>query len=72
LHTSITQECVCVVVDNLKAGLIELGRSMVLSNGKTNGIRETLAKRAGSNLDSIGIVSLRVARSDAVDSLNLL
>lgn len=40
--TSITEEHECVVVDKLEARLVEDSRSVRLSNGKTDGIGETL------------------------------
>ena len=70
LHgTSITEEHVGVVVDELKARLVEDSRSVRLCNGKTDGIGETLTKRASSNLDTGGVVGLGVTGGDAVDLL---
>lgn len=43
---------------------------MVLSDSKTNGIREPLTKRSSSNFNAIGIVSFRVTRSNAVYGLD--
>jgi hypothetical protein len=65
-HTTITQECICIIVDQLESRLVEFGGSVVLGNGKTHGIRKTLAKRASCNFNSIGIVSFRVTWGDAV------
>ena len=44
---------------------------MPLSDGKTDGVGETLAKRAGGYLNTGGVVRLRVTRSDRVDLLRL-
>jgi hypothetical protein len=70
LHgASITEEHEGVVVDQLKARLVEDSRSVRLSNGKTDGIGEALTERTSGDLDSGGIVCLGVAGSDAVDLL---
>jgi hypothetical protein len=67
LHgAAITEEHVDVVVDQLVAGLVEDGSSVLLSNGETDGIGETLTKRASSDLDTGG---LGVTGGDAVDLL---
>jgi hypothetical protein len=71
LHgTSITEEHVGVVVDELKARLVEDSRSVRLCNGKTDGIGETLTERTSGDLDSGGVVCLGVAGSDAIDLLH--
>jgi hypothetical protein len=73
LHqTTVTQEYVCIVVDQVKAGLVEFGGGMVLSNGKTDGVGETLAKRACSDFNTLSIVRFGVTRSDAVYRLKSL
>lgn len=70
LHgASITEEAVCVVIDQVKAGLVEGGSGVSLGNGKTDGVGETLAKRSSGNLDTWGVVALWVTRGDAVDLL---
>lgn len=70
LHSAaITEEGVCVVVDQLVAGLVEDGGGVPLSNGKTDGIGETLTERASGDLDTGGVVGLRVTWSDGVDLL---
>jgi hypothetical protein len=70
LHgAAITEEHVDVVVDQLVAGLVEDGSSVLLSNGETDGIGETLTKRASSDLDTGGVVRLGVTGGDAVDLL---
>ena len=72
LHgAAITEEGVCVVVDKLVAGLVEDSGGVPLSDGKTDGVGETLAKRAGGYLNTGGVVRLRVTRSDRVDLLRL-
>jgi hypothetical protein len=58
-----------VVVDQLEAGLVEDSGSVGLCHGETDGIGETLAERAGGDLDTGGVVSLRVTRCDGVDLL---
>jgi hypothetical protein len=56
LHgTSITEEAVCVVVEQLVAGLIEAGSEVGLGHGDTDSIGEALAERTGGNLDTGGL-----------------
>lgn len=70
LHSAtITEEHVNVVVDQLIAGLVEDGGGVLLSNGETDGICETLTKRASGDLDTGGVVGLGVTGCDAVDLL---
>ena len=70
LHsTTITEDHVCVVVDEVKSRLVENGCGMRLRNSKTDGIGETLTKRASCDFDARGVVSFGVAGSDAVDLL---
>jgi hypothetical protein len=71
LHSAaIAKEHECVVVDQVEAGLVEDSGSVCLGHGKTNGIGETLAKRAGGDLDTGSVVGLRVTRGDRVDLLD--
>lgn len=70
LHsTAITEDGICVVVEKFIAGLIEDGGSVSLSNGETDGVGETLTKRTGGDLNTGGIVRLRVTRGLAVELL---
>ena len=70
LHSAaITEECVCVVVDQLVAGLVEDGGSVLLSDGQTDSVGETLAEGTSGNLDTGGVVGLGVTRGDRVDLL---
>lgn len=70
LHVaSISHEDVCVVVDELETWLVELGASLALSNGKTNGVGEALSEWAGGDLDTWGIVGLWVTRGPRVNML---
>lgn len=70
LHqATITKEAVCVVVNKVVAGLVEDGSSVSLSNGKTNGVGDTLAKRTSGDLNAGGVVGLGVTGGDAVDTL---
>ena len=70
LHSAaIAEEHVCVVVDEVESGLVEDGCGMRLRNSKTDGIGETLAERASCDLNTGGVVSFGVTRSDAVDLL---
>ena len=70
LHgASIAEEHKGVVVDELIAGLVEHSGSVLLRNGKTDGVGETLTKRSSGDLNTGGIMSFRVARCDAVNLL---
>lgn len=71
LHqATVTEEAVCVVVNNVKPRLVEGGGSVSLGHGQTNSIAHTLTKRASGDLNSGGIMGLRVARSLGIDSLH--
>lgn len=73
LHgASITKEHVGVVGEKVIARLVEVGSGVRLSNSHTNGVGETLTKRTGGDLNTRGVVSLRVARRDAVNLTELL
>jgi hypothetical protein len=70
LHSAaITEEHECVVVDQIEAGLVEDSGSVGLGHGETDSIGETLAERTGGDLDTGGVVGLRVTRCDRVDLL---
>jgi hypothetical protein len=70
LHsTAITEEAVCVVVDQVIARLVEDGGGVSLSNGQTNSVGETLTQRTSGDLDTRGVVSLGVTGSDAINLL---
>lgn len=72
LHSAaITEEGVCVVVEQLVAGLVENGGGVPLSNRKTDGVGETLAERTSGDLNTGSVVSLRVTGGDGVDLLLL-
>jgi hypothetical protein len=70
LHsTAVTEEGVCVVVEQLVAGLVEDGGRVPLSNGKTDSVGKALAEGTSGDLDTGGVVGLRVTRSDRVNLL---
>jgi hypothetical protein len=70
LHSAaITEEAVCVVVDQVIARLVEDGGGVSLSNGQTNSVGETLTQRTSGDLDTRGVVSLGVTGSDAINLL---
>lgn len=70
LHsTAITEKGKRVIVDQFKTGLIEFGSRMGLCDGKTNGVGETLAKRACGDLNTWGILCFWMTRGDAVNAL---
>lgn len=71
LHsTAITEEGVCVVVDEIVAGLVVDSRSVSLGNSQTNSVGETLTQGAGGDLNTGGVVSLGVTGGDAVELLH--
>lgn len=73
LHsTTISKESVCKVVAQVKTWLIEDSGSVLLGNGKTNGIAKTLAEWTSCDFDSRGIVSFGMTGCDAVDLLEKL
>jgi hypothetical protein len=58
-----------VVVDQLVAGLVEDGCGVLLGDGETDGVGETLTERASGDFNTGGIVRLGVAGGDAVNLL---
>lgn len=68
LHSAaITEEHKSVVVNEVEAVLVELSSAMCLSNSKSDSVCETLAQRTSRDLNTGGVVSLRVTRGDTVD-----
>ena len=68
--TAIAKEAIGVVVDYLEAGLVEDGSSVSLTNGKSNGIRETLTQGASGNFNTRGVMGFWMARGDATHLLS--
>lgn len=54
-ETTVAEEHVCVVIDEVIAGLVENSSRVCLSNCKTNGIGETLTEGTSGDLDTRGI-----------------
>ena len=70
LHsTAITKEAVCVVVDQVIAGFVEHCSSVLLGDGETDSIGETLAKRTSGDFNAGCVVGFGMAWSNAVDLL---
>lgn len=70
LHgTTITEESVGVVVEEVVAGLVEGGTDLGLGDGETDSVGETLTERTSGDLDTGGVVSLGVTGGDAVELL---
>ncbi|SRR6266536_5388560 len=67
--TPISEEAESVVVNQLKPRFVENSGGVCLCNGQAYSIRETLPKGSSCDLNSWGIMSLRVAWSYAVDTL---
>lgn len=73
LHsTSISEETVGVVVEELETGLVEAGGEVSLSHGKTDGIGETLSKRTSGDLNTGSVVSLGVTGGLGSELLKIL
>ena len=64
--TTITEKAVCVVIDQVKSWFVEYSSCVCLSNCQTNGITETLTKRASSDFDSRSIMSFGMTGGNAV------
>jgi hypothetical protein len=70
LHgAAITEEAVCVVVEQGVSGLVENTTAVGLSDSQTNGVGETLTEGTSGHLNTRGVVSLGVAGSDTVELL---
>lgn len=68
LHSAaIAEEDICMVGDQVEAGLVEDGGRVCLGNGETDSIGEALTKRASGHLDTGCVMGLRMTRSDAVN-----
>ena len=66
LHTSITKEDVCAVVEQLKAIPVECRCGIRLSHSETDSIRESLSKGTGGHLNTVRVVGFRMARRKRV------
>lgn len=72
LHsTSISEDAVCVVIEQVVSWSVENGSRMGLGNSKTNSIGNTLTEGSGCDLDSGGVVSFRVTGSDTAKFLSV-
>lgn len=70
LHsTSITEDSVCVVVEEVISGLVEDRSSVSLGDGKTDCVGETLAERSSGDLNAGSVVRLGVTRGKAIQLL---
>lgn len=58
-----------MVINDLEAGLVEVGSSGSLRNSKPNGIGEALTQGTRSDLDTRSILGLWVAWCDAINAL---
>lgn len=61
-----------VVVDEIEPVLVEGRAEMRLSDGKTNRVGEALSEGASGDLDTVGVTSFRVTRSQGVELTELL
>lgn len=69
LGAAITEDTVCVVVEQVISWLVEHGTGVSLGDGKTNGVGDTLTQRTGGDFDTGGIVRLGVTRGDTAKLL---
>lgn len=70
LHSAtITEEAEGVVIEEVVARLVEDSAALGLSNGKTDGVGETLAQGTSGDLNTGGVMGLGVTRSDTVELL---
>jgi len=72
LEASVTEEAVGVVVNDLEIGLVEGRSDVCLGNGESDSVGDTLAERAGGDLDTVRDAELRVAGRDGVELAELL
>ncbi len=73
LHsTAITEVDICVVVEEVVAGLVEHTTAVGLGNGQTNSVGETLTEGTSGHLNTGGVVSLGMTGGDAVELLEQL
>lgn len=73
LHrAAIAEDGVCVVGEEVETWLVELGSSVHLSNGETDGVGEALTKRTSRHFNARSVVSFGMARSNAVDLAEML
>lgn len=70
LHqATIAEEAVCVVVNQVKAGLVEGSGGVSLGHGQTDSVGDTLTQGASGDLNAGGVMGLRVTGSSAVNRL---
>lgn len=70
LHsTSIPEEAVCIVGEDVIPRFVKLASSMRLSNSKSYSIGEALAQWPCGNFDTWSIMIFRMSGSDAVNML---
>lgn len=67
--TAISKEAICVVVDKVKARLVEDRSGVLLGDGKANCVSEPLSKRPGRDFDTWCVVGFGMSGGDAVDLL---
>lgn len=68
---AIAEEAESIIVEEIKARLVEGSSSISLGNCEAHGVRETLSKRTSSNLYAISIVSFGVTWCNAIHLLHM-
>jgi hypothetical protein len=72
LKTSISEETVGVVVEDLESVLVVNGTHVGLGNSETDSVGDTLTERSGGNLNTVSDTDLGVTRGDGVDLSEVL
>lgn len=72
LKTSISEETVGVVVEDLETVLVVNGAHVGLGDSETDGVGDTLSERTGGDLDTVSDTDLGVTRGDGVDLSEVL
>lgn len=67
--TTITEEDIGMVVDEVVARFVEDGTEMSLGNSQTNCVGKALSQRPSGDLDPGGVMCFGMARGDAIDLL---
>jgi len=72
LETSISEETVGEVVEDLETVLVVDGTHVSLGNGETDSVSDTLTEGTGGDLDTVSDTDLGVTWGDGVDLSEVL
>jgi hypothetical protein len=62
LKTAVTEDDVGIIVENLKARLVESSGKLSLSKSKTNSVGNTLTERTSGDFNTFSMAAFRVTR----------